>query len=256
MARNVATSPSASRPMASPRPTTRRPTVSTASSKRAGMTWARMSATPRARAAPAEAAKARCSCAYRRRTAARASARSVPARRSASGGPPSGSSSQPRLRSTAIGASTCSGTTRLSSSLSPASNAVAGPVALSQTGPAVVGVVKTVAHGRRCGCSTGSVRRIPALASCASSQPVAVARHRADPQTSAPVPPVGPDRAGFLWDSALGAAAAAPQMPALLFRTSMLIFSPAVSAGIGRPSCPRATDLKAALTRIAGPLVW
>ena len=137
------------------------PVASSASSKRSGITAGRMSSTPTASSSSTCGASSRCSSPYG--SSASASPSSVP-----TGGPPSGSSIQPRSGSVAIGRSTRSGTTRTSTSYSPASNAVRGPVAFSHTRPPVVGAVITVPHGRTRGCSASPVRRSPAAASRSS----------------------------------------------------------------------------------------
>ena len=132
-----------------------------------------MSGAPSARIASALGASARCSSAYCGSTSQSAAARSSDPTRSPRRAPPSGSRTQSRPASTASGTSTCSGTSRASSSYRAISNDVDGAAAFSQTVPPVVGTRSAVAHGRRCGCSTGPVRREPAIASCSSIQSVA-----------------------------------------------------------------------------------
>src|SRR5262245_10604743 len=64
-------------------------------------------------------------------------------------GPPSGSSSQPRSRSTASGGSDDSGAQPARAATSPASYRQPGPPALNQTWPGSAGTRRTSDHDRR-----------------------------------------------------------------------------------------------------------
>ena len=184
----AATRATVSRSSSSPVPSTCRPTVSRASSKRRGMTAARMSPIPNPSRSSRCGARSRWSCPYSGSTVTMASTRSTSSSRSPRVAPPSGRTIQPRPGSTAIGERIRPGATCSRRRYSATSNAVSGPAAFSHTVPPVVGARRTVAHGRRCGWVTSPVRSSRLAASCSSSHLAASRRQASDDQTAAPWP--------------------------------------------------------------------